>query len=152
MIGVYTVEQCLHHHKSCSAARGCSIVGQCSGGLWTYCLPQAYGFSAHRWLLPLKSFKELYRWLFAISLSSPFHTHRHRLSHLTSGAVGVETLCTWLHRHSVFLSRESCFLFSAVTAERWGTCNYYATLWSATQLCCQNVRRSLRPCHADSVR
>lgn len=92
MIGVYTVEHYLHHHKSCSAACGCFIVGQCSGGLWTYCLPQACGFSAHHWLLPLKSFKELYRWLFALSLSSPFHTHRHRLSHLTSGAVGVETL------------------------------------------------------------
>ena len=118
MIEVYIVEQYLHLHKPCGAARGCFIVGAV---LWWF-----VGLSSPSprivnspLKLPLKDFQELYRWLFAVSLSSPFHTCRHRLSCLTCGAVGIDTPL-YLPASPFALPLPGKRLLSAVAAERRG--------------------------------
>lgn len=95
---------------------------QCSGVLWIYYLLQAHGFSMHCWLLPLENFGELFRWLFAVSPS----THTGTDSHIYLPVLwGLRPYCCpWPRPHPLFVSQESCSLFSAVTAERWGTHSY----------------------------
>lgn len=107
MIGVYIVEQYLHLHKPCGAARGCFIVGAM---LWWFVdlhLPQARGFSTHRWNYFWRIFKNFTGGCLP-SLSPPLSTPA-GTDCPTELAVlwGLTPHCTCLHLHSLFLSQES---------------------------------------------
>lgn len=148
MIGAYIAEQYLRCHWPHGAACGCFIVG-CSALVF-------YGSTIFSKPMDFPCTADCYLWRILENFLGgclPFHLpHRHRLSYLPSGTMGIETLLLSLTSSpsTLCLSGKLLFVFSCDCGALRHTQLFATVLSSAAHLHCQNVRTSLWPCHADS--
>lgn len=123
MIGAYIVEQYLRCHWPRGAACGCFVVG-CSALVF-------YGSTIFSKPMDFPCTADCYLWRILENFLGgclPFHLPHTQAQTLIftfrySGDWDP-IVCPWPRPHLLFVSQESCSLFSAVTAERWGTHSY----------------------------